>query len=113
MAWRIHDSVVRGEIDNREKGVVRGRVWLVGIEEPVVLELTGNTCPDLAGCLLKFENPLKLAPHPHLDGFNRQQCGSVGDMTASRKVRVFDIPFEEAYAMIKRGEKPPEHMANS
>jgi hypothetical protein len=28
-------------------------------------------------------------------------------------VRVFDIPFEEAYAMIKAGGKPPEHMANA
>jgi hypothetical protein len=26
---------------------------------------------------------------------------------------VFDIPFEEAYAMLKRKEKPPEHLANS
>lgn len=41
------------------------------------------------------------------------QRGYIGDLTASRKVRVFDIPFEEAYSMIKRGEKPPEHMANS
>jgi hypothetical protein len=28
-------------------------------------------------------------------------------------VRVFDIPTREAYLMCKRGEKPPEHMANS
>src|SRR5207253_2511249 len=27
-------------------------------------------------------------------------------------VRVFDIPFEQAYAMLKRGEKAPEHIAN-
>ncbi len=31
-----------------------------------------------------------------------------GDMTASRKVRVFNIRFEEADAMRKRGETPPE-----
>jgi hypothetical protein len=28
-------------------------------------------------------------------------------------VRVFDVPLEEALAMIRRKEKPPEHMANS
>lgn len=28
-------------------------------------------------------------------------------------MRVFDIPFEEAYALIKAGGKPPEHMANA
>lgn len=113
MAFRIHESVMRGEIDNREKGVVRGRVWVHGRTEPVTLELKGNAHPDLAGCLLKFENPLKLKPHPGLASLQALQKGMIGDLTASRKVRVFDIPFEEAYALIRRGEKPPEHMANS
>jgi hypothetical protein len=112
MAFRIHDSVVRGEIDNRVKGIVRGKIWVEGRAEPVTLELKGNAWPDLAGCLLTFTNPLKRIPHQHLDSLNPIQRGSIGDLTASRKVRVFDIPFEEAYAMCKRGEKPPEHMAN-
>src|SRR5438045_8942981 len=34
-------------------------------------------------------------------------------MTASRKARVFNIPFEDAYRMSKRKEKPPEHLANA
>jgi hypothetical protein len=38
---------------------------------------------------------------------------TTGDITSARKVRVFDIPFDEAYAMIKAGGTPPEHMANS
>ena len=41
------------------------------------------------------------------------QRGSIGDLTASRKVRVFDVPLEEALEMSHRKEKPPEHMANS
>ncbi len=113
MAWRIDESVVRGEIDNREKGVVRGKIWLVHRPEPVVIELVGNARPDLAGCLLKFENTAAPVKHPHLDGFYSEQKGSVGEMTASRKTRVFDIPFEDAYAMIKEGERPPEHLANA
>ncbi len=113
MAFRIHDSVVRGEIDNRVKGLVRGKIWVHGRKEPVVLELKGNAWPDLAGCLLKFTNPSKPDPHPHLETLNPIQEGQIGDITASRKVRVFDIPLEEAYAMCKHGEKPPEHMANS
>jgi hypothetical protein len=112
MAFRIHDSVVRGEIDNRVKGIVRGKIWLEGRKKPVTLELQGNACPDLAGCLLKFTNPLKRVPHHHLDSLHAVQRGTVGDITASRKVRVFDIPAEEAYMMSKRGKKPPEHMAN-
>ena len=35
MAFRIHDSVVRGEIDNRVKGMVRGKIWVEGRAEPV------------------------------------------------------------------------------
>lgn len=113
MAWRIHDSVVRGEIDNREKGVVRGRLWLHGRDSPVVLELRGNAHPDLAGCLLKFANPGKTRALRDPESFHALQSGAIGDLTASRKVRVFDVPFEEAYDMIQHGEKPPEHMANS
>jgi len=113
MAFRIHDSVVRGEIDNRVKGTVRGKIWVEGRADPVVLELDGNAQPDLAGCLLTFTNPLPRVPHHHLDALHPVQRGGVGDLTASRKVRVFDVPLEEAFAMIDRGEKPPEHMANS
>jgi hypothetical protein len=112
MAFRIHDSVVRGEIDNRVKGIVRGRIWLEGRAEPVVLELEGNAWPDLAGCLLTFSNPQKRIPDQHLDSLEPIQRGSIGDLTASRKVRVFDVPLEEAMAMIRRKEKPAEHMAN-
>jgi hypothetical protein len=113
MAFRIHDSVVRGEIDNRVKGVVRGKVWVEGRAEPITLELKGNAWPDLAGCLLTFVNPQKRFPHEHLESLRPLQRGSIGDLTASRKVRVFDAPLEDAMEMIRRKEKPPEHMANS
>jgi hypothetical protein len=112
MAFRIHDSVVRGEIDNRVKGLVRGKIWIEGRNDPVVLELRGNAWPDLAGCLLTFNNPQKRIAHPHPDSLHSMQRGSIGDLTASRKVRVFDVPLEEALQMIDRKEKPPEHMAN-
>src|SRR3989442_10517044 len=112
MAWRIHDSVVRGEIDNRVKGRVRGKVWLDGLTEPVTLDLKGNACPDLAGCLLQFNNPLKTIPMRTDAHLHPIQNGQIGDLTASRKVRVYDVPLEQAFEMIGRKEKPPEHMAN-
>src|SRR5579862_3047688 len=102
MAFRIHDSVVRGEIDNRVKGIVRGEIWVEGREEPLILELQGNAWPDLAGCLLTFSNPQKRIPHHHLEGLHCEQNGTIGDLTASRKVRVFDVPVDEAMDMIKR-----------
>src|SRR5260370_31586363 len=113
MAFRIHGGGVGGEIDNRVKGIVRGKIWVEGRADPVVRELKGTAWPDLAGCLLMFTNPQKRIPHQHLDSLNPVQRGSIGDLTASRKVRVFDIPLEEALDMIHRKEKPPEHMANS
>ena len=113
MAWRIHDSVIRGEIDNRTKGRVRGKLWLHGLDKPVRLDLEGNACPDLAGCLLKFKNPAKTFPMRKKPKFNPLQRGRIGNLSASQKVRGFTIPAEEALAMIDRGEQPPERVANA
>jgi hypothetical protein len=113
MAWRIHASVIRGEIDNRQKGLIRGKVWLDGLERPIELELAGNACADLAGCLLKFSNRQPTVPMRKDAAFAFLQRGRIGDLTASRKVRVFDLSLDKACALIERGEKPPEHMANS
>lgn len=110
MAWRLQEHVVRGEVDNRKRGRVTGRIWLAGVAEPLVLDLLGDCHPDLAGCLLRFQNarPIAMTTKPPAS----RQRGTAGDITAARKVRVFDIPFEEACAMIKAGGRPPEHMAN-
>ena len=113
MAWRIQDSVVRGEIDNRVKGMVRGTLWLDGLAEPVQLELAGNACPDLAGCLLQFANPAKTYPMRKQPAFASVQHGRIGNLSASQKVRVFTVPEDVAFAMIDRGEKPPERLANA
>jgi len=111
MAWRLHEHVLRGRIDNRTRGRVTGEIWLAGIDQPLVLELTGDCAPDLAGCALGFENPdaIPMATKPPAP----QQRGPAGDITAARKVRVFDVPTDEAIAMSRRGETPPEHMANA
>ena len=113
MAWRIHDSVIRGEIDNRVKGIVRGKLRLNGLAGPVTLELEGNACPDLAGCLLEFRNPAKTFPMPKKLKFNPLQRGKIGNLTASQKARVLTIPDEEAFEMMDRGENPPTRMANA
>jgi hypothetical protein len=113
MAFRIQDSVVRGEIDNRVKGRVRGKLWLDGLDEPVKLDLEGNACPDLAGCRLEFKNPAKTFPIRKPPAFAPLQRGKAGNLSASQKVRVFTIPDEEALAMMDRDEKPPERIANA
>jgi hypothetical protein len=112
MAWRIHDSIIRGEIDNRERGHVRGSIWLVGRDRPIKLDLSGNCLRDLAGCLLKFDNPQAKLAAERTD-LAELQSGHAGDITASRKTRVFDLPLEEALHLSKEGKTPPEHMANA
>ena len=113
MAFRIHDSVVRGEIDNRVKGAVRGRIWLEGRAEPLTLELHGNTQPDLAGCVLMFVNPLAPVRHPQSDSLASLQRGDVGDVTAARKVRVSAEPVDRTDVIRKSKEKSPIPLANS
>lgn len=112
MAWRLDKCVVRGEIDNRVRGRVDGKIWLCGRAEPVVLRLKGNGWRDVAGCLFRFSNPAPETDGEHTD-LATEQVGAIGDYTASRKVRVFDVPLDEALAMSRRGEKPPEHMGNA
>ena len=108
MAWRLEDSVARGEIDNRTRGSVEGKVWLAGRSDPLVLRLAGNCRGDLAGCLLVFSNP---APKPDSSlTLASDQRGVAGDITASHKVRVIE-GFD--YEAIKAGEKLPEHLANA
>ena len=48
------EHCVRGEIDNRVRGRVTGRIWFAGRTEPVELNLTGNGWRDLAGRQLEW-----------------------------------------------------------
>jgi hypothetical protein len=111
MAWRIQDNVARGEIDNRAKNLVRGSIWIHGLESPVQLELEGNACPDLAGCLLKFRNPGQTFPLREDATLHQLQKGAIGDLTVSRKVRVPDVSIEEFIKWRKEKGKRPSTWA--
>jgi hypothetical protein len=111
MAWRIDEHVVRGEIDNRMRGRVRGRIWFAGRDEPVELKLEGNCWRDLAGRRLEFTNP---APKPGaLASLAQLQDGVVGDITASRKVKVLEFPLDQLHLYYKTGREMPWHWGNS
>jgi hypothetical protein len=92
MALRLDSAVIRGEIDNTTRDNVRGRLWLVGREEPVIIDLKGNAWRDVAGCKVTFTNP-KPSPQSAATGLQAKQKGHVGDITASHKVKV-DSEFE-------------------
>lgn len=111
MAWRIHENISHGEIDNRTRGRVTGRIWLAGVAEPIMLDLRGDCAPDLAGCRFTFENPNPIpmtGPMPDL-----AQRGWVGDITASQKLRIHDVPPEEVLRLYKLRQPAPWHWANT
>lgn len=111
MAWRIDTHVVRGEVDNRTRGRVIGRFWFLGRAEPVELELRGDANRDLAGRHLVFVNP---SPRPGLSAYLApRQAGVVGEFTASRKVKVPDVPIEEIGSYYKQRRPFPWHWGNS
>lgn len=111
MAWRIDEQVVRGEIDSRARDRVTGRIWFVGRDEPVILDLAGNPYRDLAGHVLRFTNP---NPKPgELSGFSPLQSGVTGDITASRKVRVPDCSMDDLMEHYRKRESFPWHWGNS
>ena len=114
MAWRIEETLIRGEVDNRVHGRVTGRLWFTGRDKPVVLELEGNAWRDVAGHVLRFTNP---APKParagEWDHFPAVQRGVVGDITASRKVKVPDCSMDEVMEFSKAKKPFPWHWGNS
>lgn len=111
MAWRIEEQVVRGEIDCRAPGRVVGKIWLAGDGEVVQLELTGNPWRDLAGHVLKFTNP---DPQP-VDGstISPVQEGMVGEMTASRKVKIPDCSMDQLMELCAAKQPFPWHWGNT
>ncbi len=70
-----------------------------------------NPWRDLAGHLLKFTNPdAKAAEGPRLSAY---QQGMVGDMKASRKVKIPDCSMEELMEFYSAKQPFPWHWGNS
>ncbi len=114
MAWRIDETLIRGEVDNRVRGRVTGRLWFTGRDEPVTLDLAGNAWRDVAGHVLCFTNPAPRAPRPdELKGLADLQHGVVGDITASRKVKVPECSMDELMEYYEAKKPFPWHWGNS
>ena len=111
MAIRLDKAIIRGEITNETQGRVTGSIWLLGRAEPIELNLHGNCLRDVAGCSLKFENPLP-QPDPVVSIVATQQNGVVGDMSASRKSRVPTVSDEEILDYMEANMPVPTRVAN-
>lgn len=110
MALRIHTAITHGEIDNTKQGRVRARLWVLGRTDPVELDLNGDAWRDVAGARVTFINPAALE-QPEALKLQSTQTGVAGDITASRKVKVFTGPEEEwraAYREDRMDEVPTE-----
>lgn len=110
MAFRIGDSVVRGELNNTRPNSVCG--WLdVGGDAGIRIELTGDLDGELAGKHLRFETSrldtqAEQPPAEYLDALELRQIGVVGSMLL-RMVRVPRGPVKESYLRAKLGEPAP------
>lgn len=112
MAYRLAAAVIEGLLDFRERGVVSGSIKLEGMPEKLELRLKGCPWRDLAGFQLVFRNPNPVHDDK-MTGLSDVQEGLVGDMTASRKVKVPDVPIEEIGDYYKTGIPLPFHWGNS
>lgn len=111
MAWRLDEAIEHGVIDNTVEGTTTGKIWLAGRDEPLILNLNGDCWRDLAGTRLEFENP---SPHVSAEANNldTEQTGVVGDITASLKARISDVPdhgFGDPYNIAAEA---PSHWRN-
>jgi len=85
MAWRPHENLIGGELNNSVPGKVTGWLVFVGMNEPVKLDLVGDFHRDIRGTKVRLrnQNPTKDGDRAkYLEGFSPVQTGDVGDMTA-------------------------------
>lgn len=93
MAWRPHENLVEGELDNTALGRVTGWLRFIGMEEMVKLDLKGDFHRDIRGTRIRLSNPNpadsnksgrlgEIRAGSYMDGFSPIQTGDVGDITA-------------------------------
>ncbi len=108
MALRLDTAVIRGEIDNTTRDNLRGKLWLVGREDPVIIDLRGNAWRDLAGCTITFTNPTP-SSQSAAASLKPKQKGHAGDITASRQVKVDTVAAKREAS---GGADPPAEWRN-
>ncbi|HOW70511.1 MAG TPA: hypothetical protein PKY77_07920 [Phycisphaerae bacterium] len=122
MSWRLSDLVIGGEIINTKNYSTHGYIALRGLEQPILLQLTGNCEPDLFGRHIRFEvrprggqgkGSTKAAAGEgeasprDLSGLARRQIGPTGMMTANHRVKDAGCSIHELIMRCKPGEPPP------
>jgi hypothetical protein len=102
MAWRPHENLIGGELNNSVPGKVTGWIMFVGMDKPVKLDLMGDFHRDIRGTKVRLRNPNPTQDGDqakYLAGFSPKQTGVVGDMTAGLPPRDYvSYPYFEFYS---------------
>ncbi len=86
MAWRPHDNLIEGELDNRTPGRVSGRLQLVGLACDVALDLAGDMTGELRGKRIVLRNPDPNKTGKQMRGFRTRQVGPVDSIEVLGRV---------------------------
>jgi hypothetical protein len=113
MALRIdQEGIARGEVGNTTRGATVVRLEFAdGFAANV--SLAGNAWRDVAGRVLRFSNPKADPGHRHHPALVANDQGIAGDITAARKVKVLQVPLEEAMQLGRDGQTAPHVWKNS
>jgi len=102
MAWRPHEQLIGGELNNSVPGKVTGWLVFVGMDKPVKLDLVGDFHRDIRGTKVRLRNPNPAerdGSEKYLEGFSAVQTGEVGDMTAGLPPQDYvNYPYFEIYS---------------
>lgn len=85
MAWRPHQHLIEGELDNTQPGKVTGWMRFAGLERKVTFDLQGNFHRDIRGAKIRLRGSGCSDDREaagDMDGLSLRQTGQVGDMTA-------------------------------
>jgi len=102
MAWRPHEYLLEGELDNTRPGRVTGWIRFAGMAQPAVFDLKGDFHRDIRGAKLHIRgNGRANDPEAakYMKGFAGQQTGYAGDITAGLTPQDYtDYPYIEWYS---------------
>lgn len=84
MAWRPHEQLIDGYLDNTVPGAVTGHLRFRGMDELVRLNLAGDFHRDIRGTVISIKRKHSdLSDEPgYMDRFGIVQDGDAGDITA-------------------------------
>lgn len=100
MLNRLEDSVIRGELDCRERGRVTGKLWLLGRSDPVELDLRGVPSPDMAGVHFRFR--CEYPPSERAPSLPTPQTGHLLACCGTSRKRIPEGAEQEIHLRIRK-----------